>query len=154
VREAIASLNTPKQNRIFSTLALRWGIGFLLLLLLVWGVIFPPVWITNNISFDRPARPTWIDQSTGWVTRMADKGRQAMTPWSEQGLAWFNDLISGGKQPPSQPPPLPQTVPLPAPLPPSSPLPEGKGNTAAPAGEPAGKNVSPARPSPIVKGSQ
>ena len=103
VREAIASLNTPKRGRLFPSPALRWGTGFLLFLLLVWGIVFPPAVVTNNISFDGPARPPWVDQSAVWVTRLADDGMQTMALWSEQGLAWFNGLLAGDKKPPVQP---------------------------------------------------
>ncbi len=152
VREAIASLNTPKRGRLFPSPALRWGTGFLLFLLLVWGIVFPPAVVTNNISFDGPARPPWVDQSAVWVTRLADDGMQTMALWSEQGLAWFNGLLAGDKKPPVQPPRAPQPMPLPAP--PPSPLPEGEGNNAPPAGEPAGESVRPVYPSPFMKGSQ
>lgn len=156
VREAIASLNTPQQGRGFLGPVLRWGTGFLLLLLLFWGVVFPPVWITNNISFERPARPPWVDQSTDWITRLADEGRQTMTPWFEQGIAWFNGLVNGNRQSLSQPPKIqvPQTMPLPPPPPPANPLPEGEGTSATPAEEPAGESVRPVYPSPFVRGSQ
>jgi len=134
VREAIASLNTPKRGRLFPSPALRWGTGFLLLLLLVWGIVFPPAWVTNNISFNRPARPLWVDQSAAWVTRLAEDGSQAMEPWYEHGIAWVNGLVNGNKKTPSQPPQILQTVPLPAPPP-----------QPAPAGEPAGM-ISPVPP--------
>ena len=157
VKEAIASLNTPKRGRRFSGAVLRWGMGLLLLLLLFWGIAFDPAWL-NTHSFDRQAIPSLVAQSTDWVTRMAEEGRQTMAPWHEQGVAWFNDLIDGGTQPPSPPPPLPQPVPLPAPLPasppPPTPLQEGEENTATPAEEPAGKSATPVHPSPFVRGSQ
>lgn len=143
VREAIVSFNTPKQGRPFPTPVLRWGTGFLLLLLLFWGVVFPPVWLANTISWDRQAMPPWYVQGTALATRLADDGRQAMASWHEQGLAWFNGMVHGGRQTPSQPPQLPQTMPLPAPPPPPSPLPEGEGTNATPAGEPAGESVRP-----------
>ena len=154
VREAIASLNTPKRSRLFPSPALRWSTGFLLLLFLVWGVTFPPAWIANNISFDRPARPPWVDQSADWVARLADDGGQTMATWPEQGLAWFNGLINGGGQTPPPPRQASQPLPLPAPPPPPSPLPEGEGNNAPPAGEPAPESVRPVYPSPFVRGSQ
>ncbi|MFH1021083.1 MAG: AAA family ATPase [Pseudomonadota bacterium] len=156
VREAIASLNTPQQGRRFLGPVLRWGAGFLLLLLLFWGLTFPPVWLANTISFDRPARPPWVYQATDWVTRLADDGRQTMTPWFEQGIAWFDDLVNGGKQTPSQPPQIqvPQTMPFPAPPPPANPLPVGEKNIPTPAEEPAGEGGSPVYPSPFVRGSQ
>ena len=153
VREAIASLNTPKQRGRFFSLALRWGTGFLLLLLLFWGVAFSPVRIANTVSFDEQAMPPWIVQSTAWVTRLADDGRQAMAPWPEQGIAWFSGLLAGGKLP-SQPRQLPQTLPLPTPPPPPDPLPEGEENKTAPAGEPAGESARPVYPSPFVRGVQ
>jgi len=153
VREAIASLNTPKRSRLFPSPALRWSTGFLLLLFLVWGVTFPPAWIANNISFDRPARPPWVDQSADWVARLADDGGQTMATWPEQGLAWFNGLLAGGKQP-SQPTQLPQALPLPTPPPSPAPLPEEAEKKAAPPGEPAEESVRPAYPSPFVRGVQ
>jgi len=149
VREAIASLNTPKRGRLFPSPALRWSTGLLLLLLLVWGVTFPPAWIANNLAFNRPARPPWVDQSADWVERLADDGGQTMATWPEQGIAWFNGLISGDKKPPVQPP-----QPMPLPAPPPSPLPEGEGTTATPVGEPAGESVKPVYPSPFMRGSQ
>ncbi|MCX5875372.1 MAG: AAA family ATPase [Deltaproteobacteria bacterium] len=149
VREAIASLNTPKRGRLFPFPALRWGTGFLLLLLLVWGVTFPPAWVTNTISFNRPARPLWVDQSADWVTRLADDGGQTLAAWSDQEIIWLNGLISGNKKPAVQPP-----QPMPLPAPPPSPLPVGEGTNATPAGEPAAENVRPVYPSPFMRGSQ
>ncbi|MCX5865122.1 MAG: AAA family ATPase [Deltaproteobacteria bacterium] len=152
VREAIASLNTPKQGRLLQSTVLRWGTG-LLLLLLVMGITFPPTWIANTISFDRPARPPWIDQSADWTARLANDGMQMIAIWPKQGLVWVNNLINGGKQP-SQPTPLPQAMSLPAPPPQPVPLPEGEGNPATPAGKPAPESVRPVYPSPFVRGAQ
>ncbi len=132
VREAIASLNTPKRGYLFPSPALRWGTGFFLLLLLIWGVTFPPAWVTNNISFDRPAKPPWIDQSTDWITRLAN----------------------GGKQTSSQPPQLPRTMPLPVAPPLPNPLPVEKDNNPPPAGEPTGERVRPEHPSPFERRPQ
>lgn len=154
VREAIASLNTPKQNRIFSTLALRWGTSFLLLLLLFWGIASPPLWLTNTISFNRQAMPPWVTRTTDWATRLADEGRQIMAPWQEQGISWFNDLMHDGRQTPNPPAQAPQGVPLPTPLLQPLPLQNGEGNNAPPAGEPSGESVSPVHPSPFVRESQ
>ena len=153
VREAIASLNTPKRSRRILAPVLRWGTGFLLLLLLVWGAAFPPAWITNTTSFDEQAMPPWAARSIAWVTRLADDGRQTMAPWGEQGIAWFSGLLADGKLP-SQPTQLPQAMPMPAPPPQPAPLPEGEANYAAPAGEPTGENARPAYPSPFMRGPQ
>ncbi|MFA6284077.1 MAG: AAA family ATPase [Desulfurivibrionaceae bacterium] len=62
VREAIASLNTPKPKRLFFSPVLRWGTGFLLLLLLFWESPFPrsgrrtPSPWTNTPCLHGPAR--------------------------------------------------------------------------------------------------
>lgn len=151
VREAIASLNTPKQGRRFYGAVLRWGAGLLLLLLLIWGIAFSQGWRVNTLSFDRQAIPSWIAQSTDWVTRMAEEGRQTMAPWSEQGLAWFNELINGGTPQPSPPMPVPQIVPPPLPAP--APLPEGEENHLPPAEEPAAAEVNRLHPSPFQRGA-
>lgn len=150
VREAIASLNTPKRGSLILAPALRWGTGFLLLLLLVWGVTFPPALVTNNISFNRPVRPPWVDQTTDWTARLAGNGMQTMATWSDQGIAWFNGLLVGGKLP-SQPTQLPQALPPP---PSPAPLPAEEENKAVPAGEPTGESARPAYPSPFVRGGQ
>ena len=129
VREAIASLNTPKQRRLFFSPALRWGAGFLLLLLLCWGAAFSPVWMANTISLDE----------------------QAVPPWASQGIAWVNGLLADGKLP-NPPEQLPKILPAPAP-PPTAPPQEEENNTA-PAGESAGESAHPESPSPFERGSQ
>ena len=151
VREAIASLNTPKQGRRLPAVLLRWGIGFLLLLLLIWGLAFSPAWL-KTISLDRQAVPSWVAQSADWITRMAEEGRQAITPWHEQGVAWFNGLIDGGTPPPSPSVPAPQIVPTPPPLPAPASLPEGGENHLPSAAEPAAE-VNRVHPSPFQRGA-
>ena len=150
VREAIASLNTPKQKGWFSTLSLRWATGVLLLLLLFWGVAFSPLRLTNTISVDRQAISGWIDQGAAWTTSLAEDGGRALASWHEQGLAWLNGLINESSQPSQSP----QTLPLPAPPPPPSPLPQEGGDDPVPAGEPGGESVKPEYPSPFMRGPQ
>jgi len=129
VREAIASLNTPKPKRLFFSPVLRWGTGFLLLLLLFWGVTFSPVWTPNTISLDEYAMP----------------------PWASQGIAWVNGLLADGKHP-NPPAQLPKMLPVPAPLPTA--LPKEEENKTAPAGELAGENAHPEYPSPFERSPQ
>ena len=150
VREAIASLNTPKQKGRFSTLAFRWATGFLLLLLLFWGVAFSPLRLANTISVDRQAISGWLDQGAAWTTSLAENGGRALASWHEQGLAWLNGLINESSQPSQSP----QTLPLPAPPPPPSPLPQEEGNDPAPAGEPVAESERPEYPSPFMRGPQ
>lgn len=150
VREAIASLNTPKQKSLFSTLALRWATGVLLLLLLFWGVAFSPLRLTNTISVDRQALSGWLAHGAAWTTSLAENGGRALASWHEQGFAWLNGLING----PSQPSQSPQTLPLPAPPSPPTPLPQEEKNDPAPAGEPVAESVRPEYPSPFMRGPQ
>ncbi|MHB8223752.1 MAG: hypothetical protein ACYDHV_13025, partial [Desulfurivibrionaceae bacterium] len=150
VREAIASLNTPKQKGRFSTLALRWATGFLLLLLLFWGVAFSPLRLANTISIDRQAISGWIAQGAAWTTSLAEDGERALASWHEQGLAWLNGLINESSQPSQSP----QTLPLPAPPSPPSPLPQEEKNDPAPAGEPVAESERPEYPSPFMRGPQ
>lgn len=150
VREAIASLNTPKQKGRFSTLALRWATGFLLLLLLFWGMAFSPLRLTNTISVDRQAISGWIAQGAAWTTSLAEDGERALASWHEQGLAWLNGLINESSQPSQSP----QTLPLPAPPSPPSPLPQEEKNDPAPAGEPVTESERPEYPSPFMRGPQ
>ena len=150
VREAIASLNTPKQKGRFSTLAFRWATGFLLLLLLFWGVAFSPLRLANTISVDRQAISGWLDQGAAWTTSLAENGGRALASWHEQGLAWLNGLINESSQPSQSP----QTLPLPAPPPPPSPLPQEEGNDPAPAGEPVAESERPEYTSPFMRGPQ
>lgn len=150
VREAIASLNTPKQKGRFSTLALRWATGFLLLLLLFWGVAFSPLRLANTISVDRQAISGWLDQGAAWTTSLAEDGGRALASWPEQGLAWLNGLING----PSQPSQSPQALPLPAPPSPPTPFSQEKKNDPAPAGEPVAESTRPEYPSPFMRGPQ
>ncbi|MFQ6758342.1 MAG: hypothetical protein D9V46_06790 [Deltaproteobacteria bacterium] len=150
VREAIASLNTPKQKGRFSTLAFRWATGFLLLLLLFWGVAFSPLRLANTISVDRQAISGWVDQGAAWTTSLAEDGGRALASWHGQGLAWLNDLINESSQPSQSP----QTLPLPAPPSPPSPLPQEKKDDPAPAGEPVAESERPEYPSPFMRGPQ
>ncbi|MBU2620093.1 MAG: AAA family ATPase [Proteobacteria bacterium] len=150
VREAIASLNTPKQKGRFSTLALRWATGFLLLLLLFWGVAFSPLRLTNTISIDRQAISGWIAQGAAWTTSLGEDGERALASWHEQGLAWLNGLINESSQPSQSP----QTLPLPAPPSPPSPLPQEEKNDPAPAGEPVAESERLEYPSPFMRGPQ
>ncbi|MHB1184608.1 MAG: ExeA family protein [Desulfobulbia bacterium] len=150
VREAIASLNTPKQKGRFSTLALRWATGVLLLLLLFWGIAFSPLRLAHTISVDRQAISGWLDQGAAWATSLAEDGGRTLASWHGQGLAWLNGLING----PSQPSPSPQTLPLPAPPSPPSPLPQEKKDDPAPAGEPVAESERPEYPSPFMRGPQ
>lgn len=150
VREAIASLNTPKQKGRFSTLALRWATGVLLLLLLFWGVAFSPLRLANTISVDRQAISGWLDQGAAWTTSLAENGGRALSSWHEQGLAWLNGLINESSQPSQSP----QTLPLPAPPSPPSPLPQEKKDDPAPAGEPVAESERPEYPSPFMRGPQ
>ncbi|MHB8987311.1 MAG: ExeA family protein [Desulfobulbia bacterium] len=150
VREAIASLNTPKQKGRFSTLALRWATGVLLLLLLFWGFAFSPLRLANTISVDRQAISGWLDQGTAWTTSLAEDGGRALASWHEQGLAWLNGLINESSQPSQSP----QTLPLPAPPSPPSSLPQEKKDDPAPAGEPVAESERPEYPSPFMRGPQ
>jgi general secretion pathway protein A len=150
VREAIASLNTPKQKGRFSTLAFRWATGFLLLLLLFWGVAFSPLRLANTISVDRQAISGWLDQGAAWTTSLAENGGRALASWHGQGLAWLNGLINESSQPSQSP----QTLPLPAPPSPPSPLPQEKKDDPAPAGEPVAESERPEYPSPFMRGPQ
>lgn len=153
VRDAVASFNTPQQRRFFPATFLRWGTGVVFLLLLVWGIAFPPAWITNNISFNRPVRPPWVDQSADWVTRLAEDGRQTIAPWHEQGIAWFNSVVLGNSQTANQPEQMLQTLPLATPLPPPPPVTENEGVDAPQAEKPAEENTNPLRaPSPFGTG--
>ncbi|MBU4198678.1 MAG: hypothetical protein KJ919_01970, partial [Verrucomicrobia bacterium] len=139
VREAIASLNSPKQKGRFSTLALRWATGFLLLLLLFWGIAFSPLRIASPLSFDRQAISGWLAQGASWTISLAEDGGRALASWREQGLARLNGLVNG----PSQPSQSPQTVALPTPPPPPSPLPREEKKDPVPAGEPVTENARP-----------
>ncbi len=126
VREAIVSFNTPKQGGPFSSLALRWGAGVFLVLLLSLGVALSPRWSGYTI---------------------------ALPSWSGQGTAWLTGLMGDDRQAPSRPPvPMQQAMPSQPPLPPPDPLPEGEKNKTTPAMEPAGGTVNPALPSPSGKG--
>ncbi|MFA6900541.1 MAG: AAA family ATPase [Desulfurivibrionaceae bacterium] len=122
IREAIGSFNAPKQGRLFPSPVLKWGTGFLLLLLLLWMIALPPVWLANTITM-----PPWYTQATSWLTHLANDGRQ--TPTSPAQL----------------------TPPLPFPLPHPIPLPEGEGDMPS-AENPRGENVSPIIPSPSGRG--
>ena len=150
VREAIASLNTPKQKGRFSTLALRWATGVLLLLLLFWGIAFSPLRLAHTISVDRQAISGWLDQGAAWATSLAEDGGRALASWHGQGLAWLNGLINESSQPSQSP----QTLPLPAPPSPPSPLPQEKKDDPAPAGEPVAESERPEYPSPFMRGPQ
>jgi general secretion pathway protein A len=124
VREAIVSFNTPKQGGLFSSLALRWGAGVSLVLLLFLGVALSPRWSGYTI---------------------------ALPPWSALESAWPG-LARDVK--PSQPVQMQQARPSQPPLPPPVSLPEGEGNKTAPAMEPARETVNPVLPSPSGRGPQ
>ncbi len=147
VREAIASLNTPKQKGRFSTLALRWATGFFLLLLLFWGIAFSPFRLANTIAVDSQAISGWIAQGAAWTISLAEDGGRALASWREQGLARLNGLVNG----PSQSSQAPQILPLPSP---PAPLSLEEKNDPAPADEPMTESERPEYPSPFMRGIQ
>ena len=65
VREAIASLNTPKQHGLWPAPFFRWATALILMLALLWTAIAAPVWLrdlaiggTSGASMARNAEPS------------------------------------------------------------------------------------------------
>ncbi len=129
VREAMDSFNTPKQRRLFLTPALQWWAGFLFLLLLLWGVAFPPIWVAHAISGNQ----------------------QTITPWFAQGTAWVKHLTDTDGTAPNQSTQVPPPMPLQAALPP---LPAEAEKNIPSAEEPAGESVTPLPSPPSGRGPQ